>query len=94
MELLPRIYRCSSPCKSESRALQGSNVCRFWEKVIFDTTPDAWSLCGIILILGSTVFVAINPSSTPSDRAHHAGEIIQNEQAESLLPLTVTDSRK
>lgn len=41
----------------------------FWEKVVFGTTPDLWSLCGIVLILGSTVYVAVttaSPAAAPS----------------------------
>lgn len=33
-----------------------------WEKLVFDSTPDFWSICGILLIVSSTVYVAVNPS--------------------------------
>lgn len=31
-----------------------------WEKVIFDTMPDLWSAVGIVLILSSTLYVALS----------------------------------
>ncbi|ORY81874.1 integral membrane protein DUF6 [Protomyces lactucae-debilis] len=46
-----------------------------WEKVIFDTTPDIWSGIGILLILASTLYVALStqakvvvPESSPEEQ--------------------------
>ena len=75
----------------------------FWERVVFGTTPDLWSLCGICLILASTIYVALSstPVTGPSDPPVTSTNPLNNEEAlleaneerDSLLPITEPQAR-
>lgn len=55
----------------------------FWEKVVFGTLPDFWSLCGIMLILCSTVYVAVMTSSAPSSKPAAVGATMTRSVSEA-----------
>lgn len=45
-----------------------------FDKLVFDTTPDGWSIVGSSLVLGSALYIAVHKESPKADAAHEPAD--------------------
>ena len=63
----------------------------FWEKVVFDTTPGFFSIVGMLLILGSTLYVALTTTShTQNENVATTVTVPGNSDQAALVPPVAT----
>lgn len=66
----------------------------FWEKVVFETTPGLFSVIGMLLILGSTFYVAITTRShTQSQSVSTTVTVPADSDQAALVPPVATTNR-